>query len=170
MRKFAFLGGAALCGAAALLSAAGQARADFSDHKIKLGILDDFSGQYCVGDCKGPVNAVQIAIDEFGGKINGTPIELIWGDHQNKPDAGVSLANKWYDVEQVDVILDVVNSAVALAVQEIARTKGKAVMYSEAGSADLTGKACAPYSAQWTYDTYQFARTIREAVPVLGKK
>ena len=170
MRKRAFLGQAALCGAAALLFATGQARADFSDHKIKMGILDDFSGQYCVGDCKGPVNAVQIAIDEFGGKINGTPIELIWGDHQNKPDAGVSLANKWYDVEQVDVILDVVNSAVALAVQEIARNKGKAVMYSEAGSADLTGKACAPFSAQWTYDTYQFARTIREAVPVLGKK
>ena len=77
--------------------------------------------------------------------------------------------SKWYDTEQVDVIVDVVNSAVAFAVQEIARSKGKAVLYSEAGSADLTGPACAPYSAQWTYDTYQLGKSIGEAVPQLGQ-
>ena len=155
--------------AAAALLLAGQAQAQFSDGRIKIGILDDFSGQYCVDNCMGPVNAVQIAVDEFGGKIGSTPIEVIHGDHQNKPDVGVSLADKWYDVDHVDVIVDVVNSAVALAVQEIARNKGKAVLYSEAGSADLTGKDCAPYSAAWTYDTYQFGKTIGEAVPRLGK-
>jgi branched-chain amino acid transport system substrate-binding protein len=155
--------------AAPLLLVASHAQAQFSDGKIKIAVMDDFSGQFCQGNCMGPVNAVRIAIEEFGGKIDGTPIELIWGDHQNKPDVGVSLANKWLDLEQVDVIVDVVNSSVALAVQEIARAKGKAVLYSTAGSSDLTGKACAPYSAHWSYDTYQFGRTVGEAVPYLGK-
>jgi branched-chain amino acid transport system substrate-binding protein len=145
------------------------ARADFTDNKIKIGVLDDFSGQYCVGDCMSPVKAVKLAIEDFGGKIGNASIEVVYADHQNKPDVGVSIANKWYDTEQVDVIVDVVNSAVALAVQEIARSKGKAVLYSEAGSADLTGPACAPYSAQWTYDTYQLGKSIGEAVPQLGK-
>jgi branched-chain amino acid transport system substrate-binding protein len=143
--------------------------AQFSDSKIKIGVLDDFSGQYCVDDCMNPVRAVKLAIEDFGGKIGNVPIEVIYADHQNKPDVGVSIANKWFDTEQVDVIVDVVNSAVALAVQEIARSKGKAVLYSEAGSADLTGPACAPYSAQWTYDTYQLGKSIGEAVPMLGK-
>lgn len=151
------------------LAGASTAEAQFSDNKIKIGVLDDFSGQYCVGDCMGPVKAVKLAVDDFGGKIGNVPIEVIYADHQNKPDVGVSIANKWYDTEQVDVIVDVVNSAVALAVQEIARNKGKAVLYSEAGSADLTGPACAPYSAQWTYDTYQFGKSIGEAMPLLGK-
>jgi len=160
--------------AAALVAGLGlagtrTAQAQFSDNKIKIGVLDDFSGQYCVGDCMGPVKAVKLAVEDFGGKIGNVPIEVVYADHQNKPDVGVSIANKWYDTEQVDVIVDVVNSAVALAVQEIARNKGKAVLYSEAGSADLTGPACAPYSAQWTYDTYQFGKSIGEAMPKLGK-
>jgi branched-chain amino acid transport system substrate-binding protein len=145
------------------------AEAQFSDGKLKIGVLDDFSGQFCQGNCMGPVNAVRIAADEFGNKIDGVPIEIIWGDHQNKPDVGVALTNKWLDTDQVDVIVDVVNSSVALAVQNIARAKGKAVLYSTAGSSDLTGKACAPYSAHWSYDTYQFGKTIGEAVPYLGK-
>src|SRR5665213_2264071 len=111
------------------LSFAGTAaQAQFSDAKIKIGVLDDFSGIYCVGNCMGPVNAVRIAVDEFHGKIDGKPIELIWGDHQDKPDIGVALAQRWYDTEQVDVIVDVTNSAVALAVQNIARTRDKAVL------------------------------------------
>ena len=148
---------------------AGTAHAQYSDNKIKLGILDDFSGPYCVDNCMGPVVAVQMAVDEFGGKINGVPIEVIHGDHQDKPDTGVSLARRWYDTEQVDAILDVVYSAVALAVQEVAREKGKVVLYSEAGSDALTGKACAPFSAAWTYDTYQFPKSLAEAMPKLGK-
>jgi branched-chain amino acid transport system substrate-binding protein len=154
---------------AAVMMLAVSAHAQFSDNKIKLGVLDDFSGQYCNGNCMGPVVATQIAVDEFGGKIDGVPIEIIHGDHQNKPDIGVSLARRWYDTEQVDAILDVVNSAVALAVQNVAHEKGRVVLYSEAGSADLTGKACAPYSAAWTYDTYQFGKSIGEAVPKLGQ-
>jgi branched-chain amino acid transport system substrate-binding protein len=158
-----------LAAAAALTVLTGAAQAQYSDNKIKLGVLDDFSGPYCVDNCMGPVVAVQMAIDEFGGKINGVPIELIHGDHQDKPDTGVSLARRWYDTEQVDAILDVVYSAVALAVQEVAREKNKVVLYSEAGSDALTGKSCAPFSAQWTYDTYQFPKSLAEAMPKLGK-
>jgi branched-chain amino acid transport system substrate-binding protein len=151
------------------MAVAQGAHAQYSDGKIKLGILDDFSGPYCVDNCMAPIVSVQIAVDEFGGKINGVPIEVIHGDHQDKPDVGVALARRWYDTEQVDVILDVVYSGVALAVQNVAREKGKAVLYSEAGSDALTGKQCAPYSAQWTYDTYQLPN-LGQALPMLGKK
>jgi branched-chain amino acid transport system substrate-binding protein len=72
----------------------GSAKAQFSDNKIKIGVLDDFSGQYCVGDCMSPVKAVKLAIDDFGGKIGNAPIEVIYADHQNKPDVGVSIANR----------------------------------------------------------------------------
>jgi branched-chain amino acid transport system substrate-binding protein len=154
--------------ACAVLVQAPGAQAQYSDNKIKLAILDDFSGPYCLDNCMGPVNAVQMAVDEFGGKINGVPIEVIHGDHQDKPDVGVRIAERWYDTEQVDVILDVVFSGVALAVQEVARQRGKAVLYSEGGSDALTGKQCAPFSAQWTYDTYQLPN-LGEAVPKLGK-
>jgi branched-chain amino acid transport system substrate-binding protein len=154
--------------AAALAIVAQSAHAQYSDNKIKLGILDDFSGPYCADNCMGPINAVQIAVDEFGGKINGVPIEVIHGDHQDKPDVGVALAERWYDTEQVDAILDVVYSGVALAVQNVARDRCKAVLYSEAGSDALTGKQCAPYSAQWTYDTYQLPN-LGQALDKLGK-
>lgn len=154
---------------AAAIALSGGANAQYSDNMIKMGILDDFSGPYCVDNCMAPVVATQIAVDEFGGKINGVPIVVIHGDHQDKPDVGVSIARRWYDTEQVDVILDVVYSGVALAVQNVAREKGKAVLFSEAGSDQLTGKQCAPYSAQWTYDTYQLPN-LGQALPMLGKK
>jgi branched-chain amino acid transport system substrate-binding protein len=154
---------------AAAVALSGAANAQYSDNMIKMGILDDFSGPYCVDNCMAPVVATQIAVDEFGGKINGVPIVVIHGDHQDKPDVGVSIARRWYDTEQVDVILDVVYSGVALAVQGVAREKGKAVLYSMAGSDQLTGKQCSPYSAQWTYDTYQLPN-LGSALPMLGKK
>src|ERR1700691_82813 len=94
-----------LLAAAAIALIANVAQAQFSDGKLKIGVLDDFSGQFCQGNCMGPVNAVRIAAAEFGNKIDGTPIEIIWGDHQNKPDVGVALTNKWFDTEQVDVIV-----------------------------------------------------------------
>ena len=155
--------------AAAMMLVAVSAHAQFSDHMIKLGILDDFSGIYCTGNCMGPVVATQIAVDQFHGKIDGVPIVVVHGDHQDKPDIGVAIAERWYDREHVDAVLDVVNSAVALAVQNIARERHKAVLYSMAGSSDLTGKECARYSAQWTYDTYQFGKAMGAAVPYLGK-
>jgi branched-chain amino acid transport system substrate-binding protein len=156
----------AICGA---LVAAVPAAAQISDHKIKIAVLDDFSGQYCTGNCMGPVTATRIAAAEFGDKIDGAPIVIVWGDHQNKPDVAVSLVDKWFDREQVDAIADITNSSVGLAANRIARDKGKAVLMSSTGSPDFTGKECAPYTTQWTFDTYQFGKSIAEAVPMLGK-
>jgi branched-chain amino acid transport system substrate-binding protein len=159
----------ALLGVTAASLAALPAAAQISDQKIKIAVLDDFSGQYCTGNCMGPVTATRIAAAEFGGKIDGAPIEIIWGDHQNKPDVAVSLVDKWFDREQVDAIADITNSSVGLAANRIARDKGKAVLMSSTGSPDFTGKECAPYTTQWTFDTYQFGKSIAEAVPMLGK-
>jgi branched-chain amino acid transport system substrate-binding protein len=159
----------ALYGAATACLAALPAAAQISDNKIKIAVLDDFSGQYCTGNCMGPVTATRIAAAEFGDKIDGAPIEIIWGDHQNKPDVAVSLVDKWFDREQVDAIADITNSSVGLAANRIARDKGKAVLMSSTGSPDFTGKECAPYTTQWTFDTYQFGKSIAEAVPMLGK-
>ena len=103
------------------LLGAGYAHAQYSDEKIKIGVLTDMSGQYAANSGSGSVEAARIAIDEFGGKVNGKPIELVVGDHQNKADVGVSITNKWFDVEQVDAVADLVNSSVALAVQDIPR-------------------------------------------------
>jgi branched-chain amino acid transport system substrate-binding protein len=111
-----------------------------------------------------------IAAEEFGGKVNGKPIEIIAGDHQNKPDLGASIANKWFDVDKVDAVTDLVNSAVGFAVLDIAKQKNKTVLLTSAGSADFTGKACAPNnSVHWVYDTYEMGSAIGRAVPQLGK-
>lgn len=106
-----FIWGLAAALASVVLVHAPGAEAQYSDKKIKIGILDDFSGPYCLDNCMGPVVATQMAVDEFGGKINGMPIEIIHGDHQDKPDVGVRIAERWYDTEQVDAIVDVVFSA-----------------------------------------------------------
>ena len=112
-----------------------------------------------------------MAAEEMGGKINGATIEILAGDHQNKPDVGVSVANRWFDVDKVDAVTDLVNSAVGFAVLDVAKAKNKAVLPTSAGSADFTGKACAPdHSVHWVYDTYQMGKGIGLAVPTLGKK
>jgi branched-chain amino acid transport system substrate-binding protein len=91
--------------------------------------------------------------EEFGWSINGRRIEIIAADHQNKPDIGATIARQWFSVEHVDVIADLANSAVGFAVVEVARPLNKIVLVSGAGSSDFTGKACAPTSIQWTWDT-----------------
>ena len=151
----------------ALLLAPG-AKAQYSDNKIKIGILDDFSGPYCVDNCMGPVVATQMAVDEFGGKINGVPIEVIHGDHQDKPDVGVSIANGGTTPSRSTSSSTSSIRASRSRCRKWRAAQGKAVLYSEAGSDDLTGTQCAPYSAQWTYDTYQLPN-LGEAVPKLGK-
>lgn len=155
----------------ALLLAGSVAQAQIAADKIRIGVMTDLSGVYESGAGAGSVEAVRMAVEEFGGKIHGKPIEVLAGDHQNKPDVGVSLANRWYDVDKVDVITELVNSAVAFAVLDVTKQKNKMVMLAGAGSADFTGKACAPNnSVHWVYDTYQLSASIAAAVPQLGKK
>ena len=142
--------------------------AQMSNDTVKIGVLTDMSGPYADNTGAGTVLATQMAIDDFGGKINGKPIELVWADHQNKPDVGASIARKWADVEGVDVIVDVVGSAVAFAVQNVAAEKNRVMLNVGSGAADLTGPACTPVSVQWAWDTYSFGGIIGKALVKRG--
>lgn len=157
--------------AIAALLASSAAQAEIAGGKVKIGVLTDLSGIYEAGTGNGTVELAKIVAEEFGGKINGVPIEIVAGDHQNKPDVGASVATRWFDVEGVNAIADLVNSAVAFAVLDVAKAKNKTVLLAGAGSADFTGKACAPdNSVHWVYDSYELGAAIGSAVPQLGKK
>ena len=146
------------------------ADAEIANNRIRIGVLSDLAGIYEQNAGNGSVEAARIAVEEFGGKINGATVEVVAGDHQNKPDVGATLANRWFDVDGVDMITDLVNSAVGFAVVDVAKAKNKTVILTSAGSADFTGKACAPdNSIHWIYDTYQMGKSMGEAVPQLGK-
>ncbi|MGX7706675.1 ABC transporter substrate-binding protein [Methylobacterium sp. Gmos1] len=137
---------------------------------VKIGVLNDQSGQYA--DASGPasVEVVRMAIQDFGGKLLGLPIEMISADHQNKPDIGSGIARKWYDTENVNVVLDLSNSAVALAVSEITREKNKIMIASSVGTSALTNEKCSPNSFQWSYNTYALARSTTKALVEQGGK
>jgi branched-chain amino acid transport system substrate-binding protein len=109
-----------------------------------------------------------MAVADFGGTVNGKKIEVVSADHQNKPDIGASIARQWFDQDGVDMITDLTTSSVALAVQEVARSKNKLIMISGAASSDLTGKACAPTSIHWTYNTVALANGTGAAVVKAG--
>jgi len=133
------------------------AQAQVSDNKVKIGVLTDMSGPASTPTGQGSVTAAQMAVDDFGGQVNGKPIELIFADHQLKPDVGAGIARRWYDVEQVDLILDVPVSSVGLAVQNIAKEKKKLMITHATGSTDFHGKFCTPYALQWVFDTRALA-------------
>src|SRR5882672_5107507 len=154
--------------AAAILALAAPASAEISGDVVKIGVLNDMSSLYADITGPGSVEAARMAIADFGGAVNGKKIELISADHQNKPDVGSAIANQWFDNDGVDAIVDVPTSSVALAVQQIARTKGKVFLISGAASSDLTGKACAPTSVHWTYNTVALANGTGTAVVKAG--
>ena len=115
-------------------------------------------------------SAAQIAADEFGDEIDGAKIEIISADHQNKPDIGAAIASRWFDVDHVDAITDLVNSGVAGAVLNVAKKDNKLLLLTGAGSETFTGKNCAPDNlVQWVYDTYAAGSAAGEAMPYLGK-
>jgi branched-chain amino acid transport system substrate-binding protein len=136
------------------LSVPGSALAQISDDVVKIGVLTDMSSLYSDGTGKGSLVAAQMAAEDFGGKVRGKPVEVIGGDHLNKPDVASNIARNWYDNEKVDAIADAVTSSIALAVQGVTKEKNKVLLISGAGTSDLTGKACSPNGVQWTYDTY----------------
>jgi branched-chain amino acid transport system substrate-binding protein len=137
---------------------------------LRIGVMNDMSGPYADFQGPGSVLAAQMAVEDFGGKVLGRPIEVIAGDHQNKPDIGASLAREWIDAKGVDMIADVPNSSVALAVNQIVKDKNKAFIASGAGTAELTGKQCTPNTVAWTYDTWELGHALGRAVVGLGKK
>ncbi len=136
----------------------------------RLGVLTDMSGMNFDLAGQGSVVAAQMAVEDFGGKLLGEPVEVIVGDHQNKPDIGSTLARRWIDEQNVKAIVDVPTSSVAMAVQEITRNSDVAFLVSTAGSSDLTGKACSPTTAQWTWDTYALANGTGRAITEEGGK
>jgi branched-chain amino acid transport system substrate-binding protein len=154
--------------AAAILALAVPASAEISGDVVKIGVLNDMSSLYADLSGAGSAEAARMAIADFGGTVNGKKIELISADHQNKPDVGSAIANQWFDNDGVDAIVDVPTSSVALAVQQIARNKGKVFLISGAASSDLTGKACSPTSVHWTYDTVALANGTGTAVVKAG--
>ena len=131
---------------------------------IKIGILNDQSGPYVAIDGPSSVDAARMAVEDFGETLLGRKIEVVSADHQNKADIGATIARKWFDVDGVTGIIDVAVSSVAFAVQELARERNKVVIYSGAGSSDLTGKACSPTSVHWTYDTYALTAGTSKAL------
>jgi branched-chain amino acid transport system substrate-binding protein len=135
---------------------------------LRLGVLNDQTGPYADQTGAGSALAARMAVEDFGPTLLGRPIEVLVGDHQNKPDVGSALARQWFDRDGVDMIVDVPTSSVALAVQEVARQAKRIVLFSGSGAAELTGEACAPLSAQWTYDTYAMAAGTGAAITRSG--
>jgi len=154
--------------AAALAFAAGAAHAQVSDGVIRIGVLNDQSSLYADLAGQGSVIAARMAVEDFGAAKKGMKVEIVSADHQNKPDVGSAIARQWYDVDKVDAIFDVPNSGVALAVNQITRDKGKALIVSGAATADLTGKACSPNTVHWTYDTWMLANGTGNAIVKTG--
>jgi branched-chain amino acid transport system substrate-binding protein len=157
-----------VAGLAALLLMSAAARAEIAKDTIKIGVLTDMSSLYSDLAGAGAVEAAKMAVADFGGALNGKKIEVISADHQNKPDIAAAIARKWFDEDGVDLITDLTTSSVALAVQEVARAKNKVILVSGAASSDLTGKACAPTSVHWTYDTVALANGTGSAVVKAG--
>ncbi|HWX30577.1 MAG TPA: ABC transporter substrate-binding protein [Steroidobacteraceae bacterium] len=141
----------------------GFATLAFAQDAVRIGVLSDMSGPYADIAGKGSLAAAELAIEEFGGKIGDRRIEIVSADHQNKPDVGSATARKWFDQDGVDVIVDVITSSVALAVQHIAREKEKIVIFSGAGASQLTGESCARNSFVWTWDTYALTNVASQA-------
>src|SRR5919204_1864281 len=124
---------------------------------VKIGILNDQSGVYADYGGKWSVEAAKMAIEDFGGEVLGQKIELVTADHQNKPDLASSIARRWYDVENVDMITELTTSSVALAIHELSKEKKKIDIVVGAATSRLTGDACQPYGFHWAYDTRALA-------------
>src|ERR1700728_3134589 len=150
--------------AGALLSSS-AALAQISDDVVKIGVLTDMNGPASTPTGQGSVTAAQMAVDDFGGTVLGKPVTVISGDHQDKADIGAGIARRWYDTEQVDLIVDVPVSAVGLAVQNVANEKKRMFITHSTGSAGFHGKFCSPYALPWVFDTHALpAGTAQEVV------
>jgi branched-chain amino acid transport system substrate-binding protein len=137
---------------------------------VRIGILNDQSGPYADFGGKTSVDAARMAVEDVGGKILGKPIEIIIGDHQNKPDVASAIARRWFDVDGVSAIAELTNSAVALAVQQIAKDKGKITLFTGPATTRLTNEDCSPTGFHWAFDTYSQAVGTARAVIAEGGK
>src|SRR5476649_1657818 len=155
-------------GLAALAAALACGGANAQQVNVKIGVLSDMSSLYSDIGGAGSVAAAKLAISDFTKANPNVKVELISGDHQNKPDIGSQLANQWYDVDKVDLIIDTPNSGVALAVSQVASNKNKLFIVSGAAASDLTGPKCNANTIHWTYDTWMLANGTGKALVKTG--
>ena len=156
--------------AAAGIGCASAQTPAISDDAVRIGVLTDMSGQFSHESGEGAVTAVRMAVEDFGGKVLGKPIEVLVADHQNKPDTASALARKWFDVDKVDMIANLINSSIALSVSQLAKEKNRIAIINGSGSSRLTNDACTPNSVHYAYDTYALARGTGSALLKAGKK
>jgi branched-chain amino acid transport system substrate-binding protein len=142
--------------------------AQYTDGVVKIGVLTDMSGLYADLTGPGSVTAAKLAVEDFGGAAKGIKVEIVFADHQNKPDVGSAIANAWFDIDKVDVIVDVAGSGLALAVSEIARQKNKLFLAVGAGTSDLTGPKCNANTIHWLIDTWALANGTGKAMVKSG--
>jgi len=131
---------------------------------LNIAVLNDKSSVFSDAGGVGSVAAAQLAIEDVGGKVRGQPVVLLAPDHQNKTDIGVNLARNLYDQQDVSAIFDIGNSSISLAVQDLARERGKIVVHVGSATADVFGKACSPTGAMWLYDTYSLAQGVAKSI------
>lgn len=139
-----------------------------SDDVVRIGVLTDMSGVYSAGSGPGAVRAAEMAVADVGGKVLGKPVEVVYADHQNKADIGVSKAREWFDTGKVDMVLDLVNSSVSVAVQKAAAEKKRITITTAGGTVALTQQECTPYGIHYAYDTYALANGAGNAVLAEG--
>ena len=151
------MGLAAGCGAQAQT-------AKLSDDVVKIGIMTDMSGQFSHESGEGSVTAIKMAVEDFGGTVLGKPIEVVVADHQNSNEVAIAKAREWYDVEKVDMIANLINSSIALAITNVAQEKNKIAIVNGSGSSRLTGDSCTPNSIHYAYDTYALAQGTGKAL------
>ena len=155
-----------LFGSALTLAAAGAATAD--DKAIKIGVLTDLSGLYSDLGGQGSIVAAEMAVEDSGMAKKGWKVDVVSADHQNKPDIATNIARQWIDVDKVDVLMDVLNSGVALAVNNVVKEKNAVMINSGAASSDLTNAQRTPNTVHWTYDTYMLAHSTGQALVKAG--
>ncbi|MCW8087366.1 ABC transporter substrate-binding protein [Sabulicella glaciei] len=161
-------------GVAALLMALGLTSAataqQVSDDVVRIGVLTDMTGPYADFAGPGSVAAARLAIEDHGGRALGRPVEVVFADHQNRPDTGAATARRWIDTERVDMIIDMPNSAVALAVQQVGRERNRVIINTSAASTELTGRQCSPVGFHWVSDSYALSSGTTRAVLQQGAR
>src|SRR6201996_6686862 len=128
------------------MAGAGAQTAAISDDVVRIGVLTDMSGQFSHESGEGAVAAVKMAVEDFGGKVLGKPIDVVVADHQNKPDVAAATAREWFDVGKVDMVANLINSSVALTVTQVAKDKNRIAIVNGSGSSRLTNEGCTPNS------------------------
>jgi branched-chain amino acid transport system substrate-binding protein len=155
---------------ALLVADSSGARAQVSDDVVKIGVLNDQSGLYADLGGPGSVTAARMAVEDAGGSVLGKPVDILFADHQNKADIGVAIARRWFENENVDMVIGFDNSAVALAVEQLAAERNRIAIAGAVGSTAFTGKNCTPNEASWIYDSYALTTSLAKSIVGEGRE